>query len=191
MTGLKTRVRTVILFMDSITVREIPPLRAAWTPVGQQAEVPIIGGHGKRVLSAALNIVTGTYWPYVSPGFSQVDFQIILRGIRATWRGWHIVLFLDKASAHTAGPSQRLADALGIELRWLPTACPELNVMDCLWRHVRDEVLANEPTPSLAATVQTAIEYLTSLSGCERLKKAGVFSKDFWLADVRRALMST
>lgn len=191
MTGLKTRVRTVVLFMDSITVREIPPLRAAWAPVGQQAKVPIIGGHGKRVLSAVLNLVTGTCWPYVSTGFNRDDFQAILSGTRALWRGWHIVLFLDKASAHTAGPSKQLAKALGIQLRWLPTACPELNVVDCLWRHVRDEVLANEPTPTLTATVQAAIEYLAALSGAERLTKAGVFSADFWLADIRKALMST
>jgi len=187
---LKNRVRTVILFMDSITIREIPPLRKAWAPIGQPAHVPIIGSHAKRVLSGVLNLVTGTWLSYVSPTFTQAHFQEVLSQVRACWRGWQIVLFVDKASAHTAPLSTAWAATLGIQLRWLPTACPELNIMDCLWRHVRDDVLANEPTPTLDLTVQRAIDHLDSLSRHERLVQAGVFSEHFWLANVRDALLS-
>ena len=176
--------------MDSTTLREIPPLRKAWAPIGQQACVPIIGSHHKRVLSGVLNILTGNYVPYVSAAFTQAHFQDVLRLTRAHWRGWQIILFVDRASAHTAVASQALATNLDIALRWLPTACPELNVMDCLWRHVKDDVLANEPTPDLDATVNSAIAYLDSLTAQQRLVKAGVFSNDFWLADVRHALVS-
>ena len=77
-----------------------------------------------------------------------------------------------------------MAKSLNMELRWLPTACPELNVVDCLWRHVKYEVLANEPTPSLVITAQRAIDYITDLSPYQRLQKAGVFSDDFWLASL-------
>ena len=62
--------------------------------------------------------------------------------------------------------------------------------MDCMWRHVRDEVLANEPIPDLDITVQTAIDHLDSLTGFQRMLKAGVFSDNFWLADVRSAFLS-
>jgi hypothetical protein len=41
--------------------------------------------------------------------------------------GWRFVLFLDRGSPHTARASRRLARGLGIELRLLPTACPEQN----------------------------------------------------------------
>jgi hypothetical protein len=176
--------------MDSITIREIPPLCRVWTPVGQPARIPIIGSHHKQVLSGVINILTGTWLSYVSPSFNQGNFQELLSRIRASWRGWHIVMFLDKHSAHRASTSQTLAKHLGIELRWLPTACPELNVVDCLWRHVRDEVLANEPCPQLHGTVARAISYLDDLSPYQRLTKAGVLSDAFWLADVRRSLLS-
>jgi hypothetical protein len=176
--------------MDSTTIREIPPLRAAWAPVGQQACVPIIGSHKKLVLSGVLNILTGHYIPYVAASFTKEHFQDLLRLLRAQWRGWNLVLFLDRASVHTAADSQVVAAQLGIELRWLPTACPELNVMDCLWRHTKDEIVANEPTPNLESTVNMVISYLDSLSGTERLRKAGVLSDAFWLADVRSALLS-
>jgi hypothetical protein len=42
---------------------------------------------------------------------------------------------------------------------------------------VRDDVLANEPTPTLDLTVRTAIDHVDSLSGYERLVQAGVFSE--------------
>jgi transposase len=69
--------------------------------------------------------------------------------MRAHWRGWHIVLFVDKHSAHTAGLSRQLARDLGIQLRWLPTACPELNPLDHLCRHLKKDIIANQPTPDL------------------------------------------
>ncbi len=175
--------------MDSITIREIPPLSRLWTPVAQPARIPIIGSHHKQVLSGVMNILSGRCLSYVSPTFNQTTFHAVLTQTRTLWRGWHIVLFLDKHSAHRTKSSQILAKQLAIELRFLPTACPELNVMDCLWRHVRDEVLANEPCPQLDKTVTRVIAYLDTLSSSQRLAKAGVFADAFWLADIRRTLL--
>ena len=79
--------------------------------------------------------------------WNQDEFQKVLRQIRRTWRGWRIVLFLDRGSPHRAKGSMCLASELGIETRWLPVARPELNPVDHLWRHVKQDVLTNEPTP--------------------------------------------
>lgn len=46
--------------------------------------------------------------------------------VRRAWRGWRIVLLLDRASGHEATASRQLACRLGGELRRLPTTCPEL-----------------------------------------------------------------
>jgi transposase len=173
------------LFIDSTIFNEIPPLRACWAPIGQPAEVPIQGRHrDKRILTGVLNIQTGTYWQYFSQSYNQDTFQRILHLVRRHWRGWNIVLFLDKISAQWATRSRRLARQLSIELRWLPKACPELNPVDHLWRHLKNEVLANEPLPDLETTLQRAWSYLAELSPYDRLRKAGVLSKRFWLRDV-------
>ena len=174
----------MILFLDSTIFSEVPPLRAMWAPIGQQACVPIVGTHGRRFLTGVLNIKTGNYIDMVSGEFHQGQFQDLLRQIRRHWRGWQIVLFVDRNTAHTARASRRLARALKIQLRWLPKACSELNVMDHLWRHVKDDVAANEPTPKVDETVRRARRYIRSLTPRERLQKAGVLSADFWLADV-------
>lgn len=174
----------MILFIDSRIFNEIPPLRAMWAPVGQQARVPIVAARDTRVLTGVLNIKSGTWVSEISDKYRQANFQQVLRRIRAHWRGWKIVLFLDRHPAQRANHSRQLADQLGIQLRWLPTACPELNVVDHLWRHVTQDVLANEATPCLDATVQRAEQYMVSLNPKQRLRKAGVLSESFWLADL-------
>lgn len=169
--------------MDSIIINEIPPLRAVWARKGESAEVPILGANRHQVLTAVLNIRSGAYGLYTSERYCQEDFQIILPVMHRFWRGWHIVLFLDKHRAHWAQASRALARQLGIQLRWLPTACSELNPVDHLWRQVTQAVLANEPTPNLDLTIQRMCDYLAALTPQERLHKAGVFAPNFWLAD--------
>lgn len=131
-----------------------------------------------------LNIQTGSYFQYSSEVYNQDTFQLILKLIRRRWCGWHIVLFLDKISAQRAARSRRLAKDLGIQLRYLPTACPELNPVDHLWRHLKNDILADKPLPGLQITLQYACAYLDRLSPHQRLRKAGVLSGHFWLHDV-------
>lgn len=185
-TGLKSRKRTVILFADSIIINEVPPLRAVWAPIGTQAEVPIVAARDRQVLTGVLNMQSGASLLCVTARYTQAEFQMVLQMIRRQWRGWQIVLFVDKHSAHRARASRRLARQLGITIRWLPKACPELNPVDHLWRHVTNDILANEPTPTLDATVERACQYWLGLTPRQRLRKAGVLSDNFWLAALRR-----
>ena len=141
---MRDRKRTVILFLDETILRETPPLRAVWARIGEQACVPITGNRNKRVLYGVLNVKTGTVLLHSANVWNQEEFQKVLRKIRRTWRGWHIVLFLDRGSPHKAKGSMSLASELGIEMRWLPVACPGLNPVDHLWCHVKQDVIANE-----------------------------------------------
>jgi hypothetical protein len=149
--------------------------------VGQQAEVPITGNRAKRVVYGTLNVATGGLLLEEAAKWNQDSFQAHLRRIRAHWRGWNIVLFVDRGSPHRAKRSRALAAALGIELRWLPTACPELNPLEGLWREIKGYVLANEPTPDLDVSLARAFAHLEAMRPEGRLKAAGVLSGTFWL----------
>jgi hypothetical protein len=174
-------VRTAVLFSDATILTETPPLRAGWARTGQQAEVPITGDRARRVVFGAPNIGTGTVCPDRAGQWDQRSFRDHLRHIRSLWRGWDPVLFVDRGSPHTARRSRELAAELGIELRWLPTACPELNPLERLWRLLKGEVLANGPTPDLDVSPVRAFQHLGSMSPRARLKAAGVLSGSFWL----------
>jgi transposase len=148
--GLKQRRRTTLLFSDATILTETPPLRAGWAPRGRQATVPITGNRAKRVLYGALSIRAGRLLLDPAARWNQDSFQAHLRHIRRVWRGWRIVLFLDRGSPHTAIKSRALAKALGIALRFLPTACPELNPLEGLWRLAKGQTSTSRWSVSAA-----------------------------------------
>jgi transposase len=180
--GLRGRPRTVILMLDETIITETPPLSSCYGPKGQQVCVPITGNHAKRVVHGALNIHTGAILLFISEVWDQSTHQYFLTMLRAQWRGWHIVLFEDRGTPHTAEESVALATQLQIELRFLPVATPALNAMDHLWRHMKARGLSNRVTASIDISANAACQYLLELSPRERLKKAGVLSGKFWLA---------
>jgi transposase len=168
--------------LDETIVTETPPLYARYGPIGGQAEVPISGNRSKRILHGAINIGSGDVSLLVTVEWDAETHQAFLRQIRSHWCGWHIVLFEDRGPAHTAAESRALARVLGIEIRWLPRATPELNAMDQLWKHVKADALANQPTRSIDQSADVACRYVLNLTRRERLRKAGILSGRFWLA---------
>jgi transposase len=143
--------------------------------------VPRTGTHARRVLHGARNIRRGAGLLCVTETWDHATQQAFLAMIRAHWRGWHILLFEERGSPHTAAASRRLAKAWHIALRFLPTATPELNAMDHLWRHVKGRALANRPVTSIDAAAAQACWAIRNMSRHERLQKAGGLSGNCWL----------
>jgi hypothetical protein len=170
-----------VLFEDETDLRLFPPLRAAWARAGTTAAVPLQGGNARRVLFGAVHVRTGHRLFLARRQQRAADFQDFLRHVRGSYRGRPIALVLDENPSHTARASQRAAGRLGIELLWLPVRCPELNGMDHLWRHGKQQVSANRQYATIEEHVEHFLAYLGSLSRMEALIKAGIWSKDFWL----------
>jgi hypothetical protein len=173
----------VILMSDATIITETPPLRAVYAPIGYQAIVPITGKRSKRVVFGALNIKSGRQILLITTHWEALTWQAFLGLIRSTWRGWHIVLFVDQGSPHTAEDSQDLAKDLNIEVRFLPVATPELNALENLWREGKGKILANQTTAAIDSSADAFCQYLIGLTPQQRLKKAGVLSGDFWLTE--------
>jgi len=181
--GLFEKERTVILMLDETIVLETPPLYNCYARRGEQKSIPIVGSHARRIIHGVINIGTGDMQLLITPKWNQYTHQDFLQVIRTHWRGWHIVLFEDRGSPHTAEDSQDCAANLEIQIRFLPRATPELNAMDHLWRHSKGPVLADCPTASIDASALALCEYIIDLSPRERLRKAGVLSGRFWPAE--------
>jgi len=167
--------------LDEVIITETPPLYAVYGYAGEQVRVPITGNRGKRILHGAINVGTGDIQLLITEVWDQITHQGFLSMIRAHWRGWRIILFEDRASQHTAPASRALARQLGIEVRLLPRATPELNAMDHLWRHTKREALGSRATQTVARSALAACQYLIDMRPRERLRKAGVLSGNFWL----------
>lgn len=143
--------------------------------------MPITGTRAKRVIHGVLNIFTGEVLLLITEVWDELTHQYFLERVRAHWRGRHLILFEDRGTPHKAEESMELAAALGIQVRLLPRACPELNAMDHLFRFVKTRAVANRPTQSMDISAMAACHYIYALSRRERLVKAGVLSGSFWL----------
>ena len=167
--------------LDETSITEPPPLYHCYGRRGEQVSVPVRGNHARRVLHGVINVRSGDVLLLSTDVWDQATHQAFLTMIRAPWRGWHVVLFADRGSPHTAGRSRQHAKTLGLELRFLPRATPELNAMDHLWRHVKGRTLANRTTQTLDTSADVACCDILEMSRMERLRKAGVLSGRFWL----------
>lgn len=167
--------------LDETIITETPPLYSCYGHIGEQVEVPITGNRSKRILHGAINVKSGDVALLITEEWVKETSQTFLTMIRNRWRGWNIVLFEDRASQHTAPDSRARADELGIEIRLLPKATPELNAMDHLWRHTKRETVGSRATRTIERSALDACQYILDLSSRERLRKAGVLSGNFWL----------
>jgi transposase InsO family protein len=174
--------RDVLLFVDATRLPLFPPLRAAWARIGEQALVPVTGRNDRRVLFGAINVHTGhrvvVRWPRETGPGARALLEEIRRRYRRAPTIW---LLLDQGPAHTAGPTQRAAAELGIELVWLPRQWPELNGMDQLWRELKRLVAANRQAASADELACQAEEWVLSLRPRQALRKAGLLAPRCWL----------
>jgi hypothetical protein len=135
---------------------------------------------------------------------NQDSFQDHLRHIRSTWRGWRIVLLLNRGSPHTAKRSRALTkgaldraagpsdDMPGVQPdagppgarsrgRSWPGSCASRRVVrQGPWRQIKGQILADEPTPKLGASLAWALEHLKAKTGEQRRQTAGLLSEKFW-----------
>ncbi len=170
-----------MLMLDETIITETPPLYGAYGHIGEQVRVPITGNRAKRIRHGAINIRSGAVALIVTEAWNNQTHRDFLREVRSYWWGWNPVLFEDRATQHKSPGSLALAAELGIEVRLLPRATPELNAMDHLWRHTTREAVGDRSTVSIEESARAACQYIIDLSLEERLRKAGVLSGSFWL----------
>ena len=167
--------------LDETIITETPPLYSCYGRIGEQVRVPITGNRAKRILHGVLNVWSGDTLLLITDAWVQETHQFFLLMIRSHWRGWHIVIFEDRGSPHIAEDSLDLAKSLGIEIRLLPKATPEINAMDQLWRRVKGDTVASRPTKSVDESADGVCRHILDLRPRERLHQAGVLSGNFWL----------
>lgn len=171
----------MLLAQDETELLLFPPLRAGWARRGPAATVPISGSNARRTLFGTLHLRTGHLLLMERTRHRAQEFQEFLDFVRWHYRVGPVVLLLDENSIHTDEGSQSLADDLDILLLWLPKRSPHLNPLDHLWGHGKEVVCANWQHSSMELQVDQFMNYYQNLSAADILRKAGMFSQDFWL----------
>jgi hypothetical protein len=175
---------TALLAEDETDLLLLPAVRAGWALRGQTAPVLISGKNARRTLFGTLHLHSGHLLLMERRRHRGLEFQEFLDFIRWHYRARPVALLLDEHPTHKDQASQSLADDLDIRLLWLPNRSPHLNPLDHLWGFGKGEVCANWQQPSIDLQVDQFIQYYATLSPAEILRKAGLFSTEFWLHKV-------
>jgi DDE superfamily endonuclease len=175
----------VLLFTDWTLLRLFPPLRAAWSRVGEQARVPVTGRQAKRVLLGAITVHAGHRTVVCRKRAGGAEARGFLTELRRRYRKARTIwLLLDRAPAPADTKTLPLAVELGLELVWLPKQWPEWNAMDHLWKELKRLMAANRQATSIDELAQEAAAWVLQLRPAEALRKAGILSPTFWLRGV-------
>jgi transposase len=169
-----------VWFGDESSLREFPPLRAAWSRVGEQAEVIISGRNARRTVVGFLNVLTGKLVRTVRQRGRGED---IAAGVRTLGEAEvRRLLIWDNAPPHQARVARGAAEALGIEIVKLPFRSPELNPLEDVWRSLKAVVAANRVYESVEELAERAVDYLDGLTEDDVLRLSGLLSSKFnWL----------
>jgi transposase len=172
-----------VLFEDETDLLLFPPLRACWGRRGRPVKVTLSGRNARRVIFGAISVRTGHRLLLPRPRQRAEDFQAFLELIHDHYRSRPVWLLLDGDTSHTAHSSVGMARELEIGLIWLPERCPELNPVDHLWGHAKDEICANHQVAPIDHLVERFIRYIQGLPPEETKRKAGILSEGFWLRE--------
>lgn len=160
-----------LIFQDEVEIHRHPALARMWAPVGSQPEIPAPGKNEKKVIYGGVDYATGKTTFTVADTKSGVHFLAFLIVLVAAYAGRKIRLVCDNGRFHHTKPVQKwLADHKEqIEIFWLPTYCPSLNLIERLWGHMKRTVLANVLFETIADLVAAFRKGMSKVNGRKEL----------------------
>jgi transposase len=172
-----------VWFGDETTLREFPPLRAAWARRGQQAVVVVSGRNSRRVLHGALNAATGGLALLIRERSRGDDCLAFVEALGQIHPQIPKLLVWDNAPPHHPKRVLAAAAAAQITLTFLPFRAPELMPCEDLWRQTKAVVAANRVYASVQELAERALAWLQALTPDDCLRQSGLLSSKFqWLA---------
>ena len=167
---------------DETTLREFPPLRAAWAKRGQQATVISSGRNARRVVHGMLNVTTGELEQVVRERGRGEDVEVAVRALGARRPQVPKRLIRDNAPPHPTDRARPAAADARIALVWLPFRSPDLNPGADVWRQLKAVVAAHRAYPSVDDLAARATTWLDELTATDVRRFARLPSSKFdWL----------
>jgi transposase len=141
---------TVILAEDEATLYLQATTTAVWAPVGATPTVRVDAGRAKTHFYGTLNLQTGEEIVTRSAKMNNDATAVHLQAILDAYPDQPILLLWDRAPWHR-GPAVRqvLADNPRLEIIRFPTASPDLNPQEQVWKATRRAVSHNHSVPRL------------------------------------------
>lgn len=107
----------------------------------------------------------------------------LLEKISATYAGEEITLVMDNARYQRSRLVVEMAQALGMELLYLPPYSPNLNLIERVWRLVKSRCLRNKYFETFALFTGALDEFLDSLNGTNREHLKTLVTENFQILE--------
>lgn len=129
-----------VYFVDAAHFVLAPFLGCLWCVA--RLSVKAASGRKRHNVLGALDAVTHQMIRVTNTGYINAESVCaLLRSVAEAAASRTITLVLDNARYQKCAPVQTLAESLGIELLYLPSYSPNLNLIERVWRFVRMESL--------------------------------------------------
>jgi transposase len=124
--------------------------RRVWHPCGQTPVIQVSPNREATHFYGALNLQTGKETVMRAPTMNGATTVLFLLSLLATYPTQQILLLWDRATWHRSKLVKLfLQDNPRIELLWLPTAAPDLNPQEHVWKATREAISHNHAIPAL------------------------------------------
>ena len=134
-----------LLFQDESSIRDYQSLVNNWFPKGKQRIIPTYGNNKSVKLIGILNYETGHVYVQEEERYTAEIFLKFLNNVLKEYPSGKIVLILDNARIHHAKVIQPFLNEHKNRLRlvFLPPYSPELNLIEGLWKWLKQSVIHN------------------------------------------------
>jgi hypothetical protein len=176
------RGRRTVLFVDAAHFVFGPFLGYLWCLV--RLFVPGPSGRQRYNVLAALDAVTHRVIRVCNHAYINAESVCaLLRAVAAAGLKRPITLVLDNARYQKCQVVKALAASLRIELLYLPSYAPNLNLIERLWKFVKKECLASRVLPTYEAFTQAIDDCLANLDTRHQHQMETLLNLEFQLFD--------
>jgi transposase len=126
-------------------IRDYQAIGRTWFLKGKQRLVPTYGQHRGVKLIGTLNYETGEILCVQEEAYDAEAFLRFLQAVLSHYSSGRIVMILDNARIHHARLIQPFlaANRDRLELVFLPPYSPQLNLMEGVWKWLKETVIYN------------------------------------------------
>lgn len=126
-------------------IRDYQAIQCSWFLKGKQRLIPTYGQHRGAKLLGTLNYETGEVFVAEAEYYDAEVFLEFLKMVLDKYSAGKIVIILDNARIHHAKLIQPFLEEnrKRLELVFLPPYSPELNLIEGLWKWMKETIINN------------------------------------------------
>jgi transposase len=154
---------TVILTEDEMHLSNQTTVQKIWLPKGEYPRIEVARKRDARSIYGFLNIKTGQEHAFKTPWQNMYVTAEILPKIRALYPKKRILLLWDQAGWHKGSEAQKIIkEDKNIETLYFPTAAPEENPQEHVWKTGRSNISHNAFMQDIDKMTDEFVEYLNT-----------------------------